>query len=501
MSDAEPAAERHGDGERLHPLGLVVSFINGLPELFLPLLAIYWTSRGSGMASLFGVVGFLILSLIFRWVFWLIFRYHLGMDSIRIERGILNRTVRSISFSRIQNVSIEQNLVARLLGLCEVTLDTGSGKGDEAKLSYVTIARAEALRETIRLGAPNDVKQAERAMPTEAAPVFILSNARLLLLGAYSFSFLALITLPGFLAQFDWLLPFDFWNFETWSEISDAWSERLLDFAGGSWAAVVALALALILGIGLAGGIIFTVLQDYGFRLERTDRGFRRRRGLLTKTDAAIVLKRVQAVCIFTGPVRKSSGWFGLRFISLGQGQKHERDYLVLPLAKLSEVLPIVAETGIRLPDAGAHYRKPVFSWWACHYAAFSIAATLIATLACIAFQVSLSATFWVLLLPILSVPLAWLQWRKYYDLVEGATLTMRKGWWRQKQVVAPQLKVQSVDIRQNPISRLLGLSTVHFGIAGGALRFSALPVDQAYALRDHVLTVIAPVDFSKLEN
>jgi putative membrane protein len=139
------------EGERLHPLGLLVSFITGLPQLFLPLAAALVGTRDSsiGMPLIFG--GVLLISLFFRWLSWLRFRFHLDEDDIRIERGILNRTVRSIPYDRIQDVSIEEKPLARLLGLGEVKFETGGGEGEDAKLSFVGMDRAKALRETIRL--------------------------------------------------------------------------------------------------------------------------------------------------------------------------------------------------------------------------------------------------------------------------------------------------------------------------------------------------------------
>ena len=40
-------------------------------------------------------------------------------------------------------------------------------------------------------------------------------------------------------------------------------------------------------------GVVRTVLRDFGFRLDRTGNGLRRRRGLLTKTDVSLPARRI----------------------------------------------------------------------------------------------------------------------------------------------------------------------------------------------------------------
>jgi hypothetical protein len=45
----------------------------------------------------------------------------------------------------------------------------------------------------------------------------------------------------------------------------------------------------------------------------------------------------------------------------------------------------------------------------------------------------------------------------------------------------------------------LAGLVSLRFGVAGGKLEMIALPRETAEAIRDRVLAVAAPVDFSEI--
>ena len=146
-------SRRTGKGDtaqRLHPLGLIIGFVTGIPQLIFPMFAAVFGTRSSNLGTPLIILAVLFASLLFRWIAWLRTHYHIGEDDIRIERGLLSRTARSIPYDRIQDVSIEQKPLARLFGLGEVKFETGGGEGDDAKLSFVSLEEAGRLRETIR---------------------------------------------------------------------------------------------------------------------------------------------------------------------------------------------------------------------------------------------------------------------------------------------------------------------------------------------------------------
>jgi putative membrane protein len=496
----EIATEPLTEGERTHPLGLLIGFINGIPQLLFPMLAALYGARGAdiGMPLIIGAV--LLISLFFRWIAWLRFRFHLDDDDIRIESGLLNRTVRSIPYDRIQDVSIEEKPLARIMGLGEVKFETGGGDGEDATLSYVTIARAQALRDTIRAHRAEAVPAAQNdVLAREAPPVFAMDTQRLVTLGLYSFSLVIFAVLGGLAQQFDFLLPFDLWDFKHWIGMAEDRGvnvDRIGMSAGIAGAVIALLALT---AVGFATGIVRTVLKEYGFRLDRTDRGFRRRRGFLTRTDVSMPVNRVQGANIVTGPIRKRRGWHALKLVSLAQDSKEESDYMAAPLAKLEEIWPIAAVPGITQPPADITMRRALLRWWLVGVI-LVMPFVLGGMIAVILFaKSSIAKAMLFLLFPAFLLVLGVLQWRKYRDLIDDRQLYVREGWWRQRLGIAPQVNVQSVEIHQGPIARMLGLCTLNFGIAGGSLAFSALSLAEARAIRDRVMAVVAPVDFSEL--
>lgn len=495
---AEPLAK--GEGERLHILGLFIGFITGIPQLIFPMMAALFGTRGSGVAMPLIVAAVLLISLFFRWIAWLRFRFHLDEDDIRIEQGVINRTVRSIPYDRIQDVSIEQKLLAQLFNLGEVKFETGGGDGEDATLSYVSMHRAEALRETIR-ARKNDaaVTPDTTLLVREKPPIFAMDNRRLITLGLYSFSLVIFAVLGGLAQQFDFLLPFDFWDFKEWIGMAE---ERGVSIDGISTSARIfgaIFALLALLAIGFATGIIRTILKEYGFRLDRNERGFRRRRGLLTKTDVAMPVNRVQAANIVTGPIRKRRGWHALKFVSLAQDSKEESDYMAAPLARLDEIWPIMAEAGLAPPTDDVIFHRGQFRWWLA-----SLAIVMPLVLGAIAAVVIFAGSFSVrslffLLLPAGLLLAGALEWRKFRFGDDGIRIFVHQGWWRQRLTILPLVRVQSIAIAQGPLARLSGLVSLHFGIAGGTLELVAIPRDTAVDIRERVMAIVAPVDFSEL--
>lgn len=507
VSSPSTAIETNGEGgaqgERLNILGLLVGFVTGLPQLIFPIFAAFFGTRGSDnpMIPVIAVGAILFFSLFFRWLAWVRFRYIIGEHDIRIESGVLNRNARSIPYERIQDVSIEQKPLARIMGLGEVKFETGGGDGDDATLSFVSLEEADRLREVVRAQKSGAVVAHEDvAAQEDAPPIFKMDGRRVLTLGVYSFSLVIFAVLGGLAQQFDFLLDFEIWDFREWIGIAEERGVSVDRLNGIGWAAqaIAALgALGALLFIGVATGVIRTVLREYGFRLDRTPKGFRRRRGLLTLTDAVMPLHRVQAAVILTGPIRKRRGWHSLKFVSLAQDSKEETNFVAAPFATLGEIWPIANAAMVDAPDAAVRFRKGQPAWWLIRFAGLlPVLAIGIAAMIFFAGAPFSQAGLMLLVVPVLGF-LWWLEWRKYGDHIDTAQIYVREGWWQQRLTIAPQVKVQTVEIAQGPISRRQGLASLNFGIAGGTLEMVALPLETARVIRDAVMERVAAVDYS----
>ena len=478
-----------GPPERLHPLYFITGFgkaLRGIWGLVAGIAVLgsqgrWWLVAVLGASSLALSVGTLLLK-------WFKFEYRVGADEIRIDSGFLNRTSRAIPFDRVTDVDLEQGPLHRLLGLARVRLETGASAGakrEDGVLEAITLARAEALRVQIR---------ARRSLPptppidqADAPPLFAMDNRRVAIAGLFNFSLAVLAGLFGVTQTLGNVIGFDPFRRAFWIDMlarSEGASELLvahqyLAAVGGS---------VLLIIIGAVTGLARTVLREHGFRLDRTDTGLRRRRGLATLTDVTIPARRVQAAIIGSGPLRRAFGWRALKLQSLSMdGAKG--DHVVAPLAHPDEAATVLAALGWPAAPAPSEWQPIAFGYVT---SLVLITASLVAIALLASTIVGPLPLLW---LPVLAIAAAlrWFEWRKARYALSGGMLFIDRGWWRQRRVIVPANKVQSVELTENFWTRRLGFCALQLGVAGGggfaAHRVPALARADAECLRRQLVS------------
>ena len=354
-TDQLEEAAADGQPQRTDVLTFVVKALAVLPQLIIPLGFVSYSIFDDGIPSeitfiVLLLIAALCLILLSAWLNWSRFTYRIGETDIRVESGILSRAARSVPYERIQDVSLEQKLLPRVLGLVSVKFETGAGGKDELSLAYLSEEKGEALRELVRerrdevsgaaVVAGEESEGGEggaAARPAEQAEtLFAMGPKRLFKFGLFEFS-LAVFAVLGGLAQYaETLAGIEMWDpdlWRGWVEGSGSWLGGL-----GIGAQIISTIAGLVtlFVVGSATGLVRTFLRDWDFRLERTAKGFRRRRGLLTRTDVVMPAHRVQALTIGTRLIRKRFGWHGLSFVSLAQ-DSGSSSHVVAPFAQEEE--------------------------------------------------------------------------------------------------------------------------------------------------------------------
>lgn len=477
--------------ERLHPLILLTGLGGSLRGMAGGYAAVgYLAATGRlGTALLAGgaLLAFLIVGL---FLYWRRFEYRVGAHEIRIDSGILSRTHRSIPFERVQDVDISQGPVARLLGLAKVKFETGgSAGGDEGILPAIALARAEALGQHVRARRGMQ-PMGHTALADEAQPLFAMDLKRVLIAGVFNFSLAIFAGLFGASQTFGDLLGFDPFERRFWEGLLA--DSPLANYAAGHRGAAVVAGLGVLLLAGLLTGLVRTLMREYGFRLDRTGTGLRRRRGLLTKTDVTLPLRRVQAALILTGPVREHFGWRELKFQSLARDEEAKTgDHVVAPLATSDELRPIMDELGW----SEALDDQPWQPISRAYVTSFAIWLVPLLLLAVGGLFFSPFALLWIGALGI-AFGTRWLAWRRTRFALTGERLMIGRGWWRRSTVVLPLRSIQSIDLTENAVSRRLGIAALTIGVAGGSgfagHSIPALPREKASQLRQALLSRFA---------
>lgn len=482
-----------GEPQRLHPLFLLTGLGGALRGMLGGYAVIaYLAVSGRLTTALIGAAALFVFVAAGLALYWRRFEYRVGETEIRIDSGIFSRTHRSIPFDRVQDVDITQGPVARLLGLAQVKFETGGSAGqEEGVLQAISLERAQELRQLVRARrSPAYPAKAEAEEP-DRPPVYAMDFKRLLLAGVFNFSLAVFAVLFGASQTIGDVIGLDPFSRSFWQSLLSASAPVQQFILANQVITAIAGLLSLVL-IGIGTGIVRTTLRNYGFRLDRTETGLRRRRGLITRTDVTLPVQRAQAAIVATGPVRDRFCWRELKLQSLARDEGGGGDHVLAPLARDDEVSAILAALGWRPLPSQVDWRRvsSAFAW------VLTIAVTPLLLLA--AAQILLMPLIGAVMLVglLAAIGLRWLAWHRTGFALDTERLLIRSGWWRRRTLILPVRRIQSIDLSQNFISRWFGTVSLTFGVAGGsgfaAHQIPALHEKKARALREQLLSRLA---------
>jgi putative membrane protein len=101
-----------------------------------------------------------LISVVYGYIHWMVTRWRIEGDALRIETGLIRKDSRRLPLTRIQAVDIVRPLLARLLGVAELRVRLAGSGSTDGKLAYLGIGEAAELR----------IALMARHVDTEAAP-------------------------------------------------------------------------------------------------------------------------------------------------------------------------------------------------------------------------------------------------------------------------------------------------------------------------------------------
>lgn len=460
---------------RLHPGTIVLRIVVKAPQNVAGLIALSAAASRGGWLVMAGLVALLLVGTgLVTWLRWRSFTYRIADGELLIADGILHRNRRSIPFERIQDVSIDQKLLARIFGLAHVRIETGGGEADEASLDSVSLAEAARLRAVLR-GRDAPVAGAiERAPARE--PVFAMDGRRVLTMGLFGFSLVWVGVLFAAINQVGDVIGLDWDGWRDWAGVAGREAVALATPIFALFAAIVALV------VGAVSGVARTFFIEHGFRLEREGDRLRRFRGLTTRTEVVLSLRRIQLALIERGMVSGRLGWSSLRLQTLGGSDDVGGRQQVAPFARDDEVARVLAAADYPAfdplslrPVAFGHVVRAVLLRGGVPLVGVAVASWF---LPLVAFALPLVA------IPVVSALLAR---RCHRYAIVGDTLQVMRGVLSKRAWIVPLANIQSVSVTRSPLQRLLGIATVLVDTAGakgiGRPDVSDLAVEDAYAL------------------
>lgn len=467
---------------RLHPGTVPLRFLKNAPSTVLGLPAFLGFATDIGIWRVVaGALAIALVSLVGGWIAWARFRYGVGPGGIVIESGILNRSRRSIPFERIQDVDIERGPLARLFGLAKLRIETGGADKDEGTLDSVTLAEAERLQAALKT---RHAVMADAATATDEPVIFAMDVPRVALAGLFNFSMVWLAGIFAAAQTLGDLLPFTLDDWAAMTGLSDGRAAER--FTPGAIAAALVLALLL----GTISGLVATMLREFGFTLALVAQGFRRRRGLLTKSEVTIPRRRIQLGLLKSGPISRRLGWWALSVQTMGAQEAEGGKQPVAPFARMNEVERVLAEARpLRLPAASAMTRVSRNYVWK--------AAITRAPLALLIGGAAVVTPFAWPLLPVVALLLlgAILERRAHRYALDRDLLFVERGFVTRRVWLAPAASAQTVSVSRSWLQRRLGTATLLVDTAGASLLSDPRIVDLREAVaRDLAAEVVARI-------
>ncbi|ASU84501.1 hypothetical protein CDO52_18335 [Nocardiopsis gilva YIM 90087] len=492
----QPAPEEENGPEperRLSPLTLLTAPVGYLKNLGVPLIVALVAGTfnpwvlGSTLVAILATLAAGVVT-------YKTFRYQVGADRLKIRKGLISRSRRSIPLERIRGVDVTSQLLHRMLGLAVVKIEAASGGGEseEGKLDAVTIAEAERLR-TVLLhrravlrgdaaegeAAPHGIPGGATATGTPAgapaAPpgtpsaVFFVMPPRwyfyaVLSLGYLLTPFVAIAALFGFAGQTIEVAP--------GTDGGDAAHLTYMWLRDLGWTMVVALSAAvavlLVLMMPVAAVISYAVTY-WRFTLLRRDSSLVTERGLFTRQSVTLEHRRIRGYELLDNPLQRLRDAVKLRAIVTGLGETTTRAVL-LPIGDRRRVLEVV-ERALR-PFRGTligHPREALGRRMFRAVAPFALVTAIAAAL----------DMWWVAglfaVLALAGIPLAVDRYRSLGHGYDGELVSVRSGSISREQAAVERAAIIGWTWRQTLFQRRSGLAHLDLAVGAGDGAYTAL--------------------------
>lgn len=457
--------------KRLHPFTLLYRLVVALPNAALPIIFVLYSGSTGEWAYIFIslFLGFFILPGILLNYFY--FDYTITEQEVVIRSGVLSKKERHIKIDRIQNVTITQNFLHKLMRIAKVQLETAGDATTEGNLDSVSIADSERIREIIRNhqhekssttivneeGEQVEVKQIEE----EENVIFSMSLWDTIKYGAVRFRPIVLVASAWIFSMFSQLNPN--WTEELEVILESGYKEYIkqLDIFSMILYAIAGILLVLLFSWIL--DILLTVNTYHKFKLVSEKGKLLTSQGLFSSQKGAIPLKKLQMMVIKSNPITRKLNFYRLDLQTAGFGGgdgTKAKSETAIPFAKFSQVKEIINKIrAVELPEVFTKVSPKSIRRAVVKYLVFSIP-----------FGIALYFTFdsfWILLvlLPIIGFA-AYIryQYRGYH--VENNQIIVKQGFWFQKISIIPIEKIQTLHKRSSYFQRRLGLATVEIDTA-----------------------------------
>jgi putative membrane protein len=286
--------------QRLHPLSPLARVGRLVPIVVLSFVLTVAHAGGHDSGEEYYLIVAGAATVLFGLVNWLVTRWKIEGDTLRVESGLLRRDSKRLPLARIQAVDVVRPLLARLLGVSELRIRLAGSSSSDGRLAYLSESTALELRArllTTPVQADVPVPAAVRS-PAAEHPMAAVATGRLL--GSILLSGVTLVLLAIAVALL------------------------VLALTAPNAAAAVAGFLAVYI-FSFASALWRRLSNEFHFEAVESPEGIRVRRGLLQTVSETIPYGRIQGVRKIEPLLWRPMGWSRLEVDIAGAARKKQR--------------------------------------------------------------------------------------------------------------------------------------------------------------------------------
>jgi putative membrane protein len=438
---------------RLHPAAIAVLALKALRDAAVPIVIVL-LARGFDAGALERNAFYLVLGVAIAtltgFMRWRSTSYAVDERGVHFKSGIISTKATTVPLNRIQGLDTVAGPVQRLFGVVSLQVQSaGGGKKGEIVLEAVGPAAVERIRAAVR---------AERPELPEAAAAQAVVERRLgrreLVITALTAGQFGVI-LPALAAAFQLLSN----TFSNERDFEDA--TRLLPDSASGWELVLA-ALAL---AAWALSSIGSLVSFAGFTVARVDDRLRIRRGLFQRSDAVVPIRRIHAVRVVEGVLRRPFGLATLRLEVAGYAEEASAARTLYPLLPRREVAAFLAELLPELADEPDGLTAPPPRAARRYVLPPAVAGLIAGGAACLLFP---GIAPWPLLIAPLLALNGWWSFQAAGWRLRDGRLAMRSRFLARTTLLTPAARLQQHAIAQNPFQRRAGLADLAVAVGKG---------------------------------
>jgi putative membrane protein len=438
---------------RLHPAAIAVLALKALRDAAVPIVIVVLV-RGLDMGALernafYLLIGVAVAALA-GFVSWRSTSYAVDERGVHFRSGIVSTKATTVPLNRIQGLDTVAGPVQRLFGVVSLQVQSaGGGKKGEIVLEAVGPAAVERIRAAVRAERP-ELPEAASALPVAWRRL----GRRELVVTALTAGQLGVI-LPALAGAFQLLSN----TVSNERDFEDA--TRLLPDSTSGWElAVVALAL-----VAWALSAIGSLVSFAGFSVARDGDRLRIRRGLFQRTDAVVPIRRIHAVRVVEGVLRRPFGLATLRLEVAGYAEEASAARTLYPLLRRAEVAAFLTELLPELADEPDGLTAPPARAARRYVLPPAVAGLVVGGGACLLVP---SASPWPLLLAPLLALNGWWTFRAAGWRLRDGRLAMRSRRLARTTLLTRAARLQQHATAQNPFQRRAGLADLAVAVGKG---------------------------------